>query len=98
MRIIPTLAACVLTAVPLITLGPPARADDNGFVGQAQRFLNNNNGNDSRDAYERGRDDEMRRQQAQQNRDDRYRRDDDRAYSRDDRYRDQNTGYNNSYR
>ncbi len=85
MRAIPALTACLLTAAPLLAFGPPAHADNNDFMGQAQRFLNgNNNGNDNRDSYERGRDDEMRRQQAERDRD-HYRRDD--TYRRDNAYR-----------
>jgi hypothetical protein len=87
MRAIPAFAACLLTAVPLLSFGPSARADSNDFMGQAQRFLNGNNGNngnDNRDAYERGRDDELRRQQAGRDRD-HDRRDD--AYRRDNTYR-----------
>jgi len=66
-----TLVACgILAAAPLLSIAMPARAD-NDFLGQAQRFLNGNNDND-RDAYERGRQDQIRRQQ-QAERD--YRRD-----------------------
>jgi hypothetical protein len=99
MRAIPAFAACLLTAVPLLAFGPLAHADNNDFLGQAQRFLNNNNGNDNRDSYERGREDEMRRQQAERDRD-RYQRDD--SYRRDDAYRgdDRPRGpdYNYNYR
>ena len=98
MRAIPVLAAGFLTAVSLAPFAAPARADSNDLMGQAQRFLNNgSNNNDSRDAYERGREDEMRRQQAQQDRD-HYRRNDpvrDDAW-RGDRSRDSN--YNGNYR
>ena len=100
MRAIPVLAACILTAAPLVASGPAARADSNDFMGQAQRFLNNgNNGNDNRDAYERDREDELRRQQADRDRD-RYRRND--AFrddaSRGDRGRGPDYNYNSNYR
>jgi hypothetical protein len=52
----------MLFTVALVVPGVPARADNsNNFLGQAQRFLNN--GDNDRDSYERGRQDEMRRQQ-----------------------------------
>ena len=99
MRAIPAFAACLLTAVPLLSFGPQARADSNDFMGQAQRFLNGNNGNDNRDAYERGREDEWRRQQAERDRD-HYRRDD--SYHRDNAYRGdghpRGPDYNSNYR
>jgi hypothetical protein len=61
------LAAALLIAVPLASVGTPAaRADNNDFMGQAQRFLNNKG--DDRDAYQRGRDDEIRRQRAERDR------------------------------
>ena len=70
LQVPPTLdAACLPGRVPLTLLGTPALADNNDWAGQAQRFFNNNQSSD-RDAYERGREDEMRRQQAEQ---DRYR-------------------------
>jgi hypothetical protein len=59
-----------LVGMPL--LGIPAQAADNDYLGQAQRFLNNGNGNNDQErAYERGRRDEDRRneQQAERNRD-----------------------------
>ena len=95
MRSMTTLAAALLIGAPLVTVGTPARAE-NDFMGQAQRFLNGNSGND-RDAYQRGRDDEMRHQQAEQDRD-RVRRDYDRDASRDRRYREPDYGDRNSYR
>ncbi len=71
-----TLTAAILglaMALPLTTLAVPARADtnDNGFLGQAQRFLNQGNGQSDQDAYERGRRDEARRQ-AERDREDRH--------------------------
>ena len=96
MRIIPVFTACLLAAAPLASFAPAAHADSNDFMGQAQRFLNNNNGNDGRDAYERGREDEMRRQQAERDRE-HIRRDNerDRDWTRDEGYREQsNNGYN----
>lgn len=78
MRLINTTALCLLVAAPLMSIGAPAQADNNDSTGQAQRFLNNR-GDDrdrDRDAYKRGRQDEMRRQQAEQHRY-HYRRNDD---------------------
>ncbi len=95
MRPITILASSLLIAVPLLSIGTPVQADNNNFMGQAQRFLNNKG--DDRDSYERGREDEMRRQQAEQDRS-RYRRDHDRGSDRDDRNRDPNYGYNGNYR
>ena len=89
MRSITAIASCALLALPLVSLSAPARADSNDFVGQAKKFLNNDNNTD-RNAYERGREDELRRQQAQQDRN-AYRPDRDR--SRDDRSRDPNVRY-----
>jgi len=96
MRIIPVFTACLLAAAPLASFAPAAHADSNDFMGQAQRFLNNGSNNDNRDAYERGREDEMRRQQAERSRD-HVRRDNDRDrdWTRDEGYREQsNNGYN----
>ena len=92
MLIIPAFTACFLAAVPFT---PAAHADGNDLMGQAQRFLNSGNDNDNRDAYERGREDEMRRQQAERDRD-HIRRDNDRDrdWTRDEGYREQsNNGY-----
>jgi hypothetical protein len=86
MRTIAMIACSLLLAAPLTVGGTSAKAANNDYVGQAQRFLNNNNNSDDRSAYERGRDDERRRQEAQRDRDD-YRRDLDRDRTRDDRYR-----------
>ena len=91
----------LLAAAPLVSLGTPVRADNGGnFLGQAQRFLDNrgDDRSDRRGDYERGRDDEMRRQQAER---DRYRdrRDDDRGvWSSDDRDRPRYGGDNRNYR
>ena len=80
MRLLNMSALCLLVAAPLMSVGVPARADNNDLMGRAQQFLNNR-GDDrdrDRDAYERGRRDEMQRQQAEQNRyHDRYRHNDD---------------------
>lgn len=70
MRLLNMTALCLLVAAPLMSVGVPARADNNDLMGRAQQFLNNR-GDDrdrDRDAYERGRRDEMQRQQAEQNR------------------------------
>src|SRR4051812_42218269 len=67
MRSITATASMALLALPLLAT-VPARAD-NGFLDQAQRFMNNgNSSNSDRDAYERGRSDELRRQQADRDR------------------------------
>jgi hypothetical protein len=97
MRLITIATCCIMAFAPLMTPGTPARADNNDFMGKAQRFFNNDNNNrsDDRDAYERGRMDEMRRQQAEQ---DRYRGDYDRDSRRGDRDRQPDYGYRNSYR
>jgi hypothetical protein len=96
MRSITAIASCALLALPLVSLSAPARADSNDFVGQAKKFLNNDNSNSSNsNAYERGREDELRRQQAEQDRSG-YRPDRDRDRSRDERYRDPND--RNDYR
>jgi hypothetical protein len=88
-----------LLTAPLLSLGTPAQADNgNNFVGQAQRFLNNR---DDDSGYDRGRDNEIRRPQAerdgygsrrddgrrQQAERDHYQRNDDRAWNSDDRDR-----------
>ena len=94
MRFTATLSAALLIAVPLASVGTPAaRADNNDFMGQAQRFLNNKG--DDRDAYQHGRDDEIRRQQAER---DRYRRDYDQSPGSNDYYRSPNYGYQNTDR
>ena len=98
MRLMTTTVLSLLVAAPLMCIGAPARADNNDWMGQAQQFLNNRGNDQNRDAYERGREDEMRRQQADQDRY-RYRRnDDDRDLSRDDRYRQPDNGYSNNER
>ena len=92
MRSITAIASCALLALPLVSLSAPARADNNDFMGQAKKFLNNDNNND-RNAYERGRQDELRRQQAEQDRDHHYRPERDGNLSRDERYRNPNDRY-----
>ena len=61
MRSVTAIASCALLALPLVSLPSPARADNNDFLNQAKKFFNNDNDND-RNAYERGREDELRRQ------------------------------------
>ena len=94
MRFTTTIAAGLLVVGPMIAFSQPAKSQQNDLMGQAQRFLNGSSSNDQsgRDAYQRGREDEMRRQQAQQDRG--YRRDTDqrmgdRDLNRDSRYRNQ---------
>ena len=94
MRSITTMATLALLALPLVSFSSSARADSNDFMNQAQKFFNNGNNGNDRDAYERGRDDEMRRQQAERDRRS-WRRERDRDLSgydrdRDDRYRNPN--------
>jgi hypothetical protein len=94
MRFTATLSAALLIAGPLASGGTPAaRADNNDFMGQAQRFLNNKG--DDRDAYQRGRDDEIRRQRAER---DRHRRDYDQSSGSNDYYRSPDYGYQNTDR
>ena len=65
MRSVTAIASCALLALPLVSLSSPARADNNDFLNQAKKFFNDDN---DRDAYERGREDELRRQQAERDR------------------------------
>ena len=95
MRPITTIACSILFTVPLVVPGVPARADNsNSFLGQAQVFFNNNGDND-RNSYKRGREDEMRRQQAERDRDHYHR---DRVWGGNDRDRPRYHGYSNNYR
>jgi hypothetical protein len=89
MRPITMIACGLLIAGPLVSVTSPARAD-NDFLGQAQKFFNNKGDDD--DAYRRGRNDEVRRQQADRDRDS-WRREHDRDWSRNDRYRDSGERY-----
>src|SRR5690348_10733365 len=95
MRSITAIAASILTAAPLVAFGPPAHAG-NDFLGKAQRFFNNDD--NDRNAYQRGRDDEMRRNEAQRDRDHYgYRRDYDQSWNRDrGDQRWSNNGYRNN--
>jgi hypothetical protein len=94
MRFTATLAAALLIAVPVASVGTPAaRADNNDFMGQAQRFLNNKG--DDRDACRRGRDDEIRRQRAETGQ---YRLGSDQSADSYDYYRSPNYGYQNTDR
>ena len=47
MRSITAIASCALLALPLVSLSAPARADSNDFMGQAKKFLNNDNNNNN---------------------------------------------------
>ena len=88
MRSITTMASLAVLAIPLVSLAPSAHAQATDFMGQVQKFFNNDG---DRDAYERGRQDEMRRQQAES---ERYRarrereRDRDRDWARNQRDQD----------
>jgi hypothetical protein len=83
MRLISITAAFLLGTGPLFAVCAPAHADQNDLLGRAQQFLNSNNDNRSnQNAYERGRDDERRREQAQ--RDPRERRDNDERWGNRD--------------
>jgi hypothetical protein len=87
MRLTTTIAVGLLAAGPLLPLCQPAHAQQNDLLGRAQQFLNNNNNDQSsRDAYERGREDQMRREQAQRDRN--YRRDTDQRWGNRDLDRD----------
>jgi hypothetical protein len=93
MRSITKVASLALLALPLVSFSPPARAD-NDLMNQAQKFFNNGNNGTDRDSYDRGRADEIRRQQADRERQG-FRRERDRDVSgydrdRDDRYRNPN--------
>lgn len=63
------LAGAALALAPMMAAGP-AMAQDNGPLGQVQRFLNgnNNNNNNERNAYEQGRLDQQRQEQARRER------------------------------
>jgi hypothetical protein len=66
MRLISITAACLLGAGPLFAPCPFAHAEQNDLLGRAQRFVHNNNDDTgNRNAYERGREDERRRSQAE---------------------------------
>ncbi|MBV9251347.1 MAG: hypothetical protein JO227_19120 [Acetobacteraceae bacterium] len=90
-------------ALPVAAVSVPARAD-NDFLNQAQRFLGNNNNKDeaARRAYEQGRADQIRRDQAARDPDHRYKRED--QYTRSEDWRDRHdrddadTRYPDSYR
>jgi hypothetical protein len=96
MRSVTTMAAALLIAAPLALVVTPAGADSHDLTGQAQRF--SNGGGDGRergnlDAYQHGRDEEMRRQQAERAT---PRWDDDQDRGVDDYYRSPNYGYRNA--
>lgn len=82
MRLLTALSAGALLALPLISVSP-ARAD-NDLFDKAQKFFNNDN---DHDAYERGRRDAWRQQQAERGR---WRHERDREWNREHRYRDDN--------
>ena len=68
MRSVTTMAAALLIAAPLALVVTPAGAAGNDLTGQAQRFFNGRGDGRERgnlDAYQRDRDEEMRRQQAE---------------------------------
>lgn len=68
MRLINIIAASLLAIAPLFAFSSPTHAEQNDLLGRAQQLLNNNNNAGNQDAYERGRQDEMRREQAQRDR------------------------------
>jgi hypothetical protein len=55
-------------ALPTALVSPPAHAQGNGFLGQAQRFLNGPQSSQDQNAYERGREDQRRAEQEGRNR------------------------------
>ena len=79
-------------ALPLAMGTVPAKAQGNDVLGQVQRFFNN--GRNDQDAYQRGREDELRRQQAQR---DRWRENHDRYGYNDRQYRGDRDYYDNRY-
>lgn len=96
MRSITTLCGALLI-MGCMTAVPVHAQTQNDVLGGVQRFLGNGNGNGNsdRNAYEQGRRDEMRQQQA-----DRERRRDDRQYGDRDRDLDpryQRNGYTDRY-
>jgi Ni/Co efflux regulator RcnB len=67
MRLIHTVILGASIALPVAISGTivPAHAQQNGLLGQAQRFLNGNQDhNQNQNAYEQGREDQMRQDQA----------------------------------
>ena len=98
MRIIlPLVAAAVVLAGAM----PRHAQAQSGILGQAQRYLgtgNNTGNNDSRDAYERGRQDEMRRSQAETGRQHQYREPQEEHYRRgSDTPYSEDRGYGRTY-
>ncbi len=93
MRLAIVITAGLLAVGPVIAFGPSAHSQQNDLMGQAQRFFNNSNNDQSnRDAYQQGREDEIRRQEAERGRG--YRRGNDQRWGdrdldRDSRYRSQ---------
>ena len=75
MRIFTGALLGIVLALPLAAANSPARADTDNLPGQVQRFFNGNSQNSDRDAYERGREDEMRRREAERDRHEQARRD-----------------------
>jgi hypothetical protein len=101
MRLINIIAAGLLATGPVFAYSSQTHAEQNDLLGRAQQLFNNNS-QTNQDAYERGRQDEMRREQAQRDR--RYRPDDDQRWrnrdpSQDGRYgdRDRDTYNYNRY-
>jgi hypothetical protein len=86
MRLINIVATGVLAIGPLFAFSSPTHAEQNDLLGRAQQFLNNNNSPSDQDTYQRGRQDEMRREQAQRDRN--YRRDNDQRWSDRDQSQD----------
>jgi hypothetical protein len=69
MRLFGAILASAALAVAPVLAAAPALAQDNGPLGQVQKFLNgNNNNNNSSDAYQQGRADQQREEQARRDR------------------------------
>lgn len=100
MRSFTTALLALAVAVPVGIATVPAHADNNGFVDQAHRFFNSFGDRNNSNGYERGRQDEMNRENARGGHD-RYGWNGDRnrgneAWNRDRSRRDgEQYGYNN---
>ncbi len=93
MRRVTTMALGLLMTASVASFALHARAASNDPNGQVQGFVNNRG--DEHDAFQRGREDQMRRRQAER---DRYRWDEDQLSDSDDYYQSPNYGYRDSDR